>query len=435
LGCSNTKKFQWNHLPIECQSDVDVVLTAISNSYIQKWEDIHESLQSIDSVAFAAWKSILRWQEEYYTNLTLCCPTLNRDFFISCIEQEKIDDWDDLPQEYRNNLDFARALTLFPSKSVAYSILDEFPDLCQDRETWLKVMRSPSLHNYVGSLLELFAPNGITSDKSLMLYACQFDTVLRSVDVTLSQDISFLCEVLQQHPQQLVYLDRESQRLFPELVPSCLRSFSELNLPSHTIRKLVENLDRTFWNNQSNCRLWFILGFPHPHVLMSRGYILSYFYYDKEEVAILIATHCRREYRNDSFSIATSDRLRSDKSFMSKVVELDPELILCAVDELQTDFDLALMSIGNSRQIYDYYAENKTEFMQVMVDTVRHKLSLYDLYLNVVLAGMVQPQSYLYKLGQGNETTISFKKSIASYLGVPFGRQLHMLRKIESNSE
>lgn len=431
-GFHDDKKFRWEHLPVECQSDIDVTLTAISNHYVQKWEDIPQSLHNIESVAFEAWKSILRWREEYYNNLTQCSPTLNRIFFLSCIEQEKIDDWDDLPQEYRRDVEFARDITFFPSKSVAYSILDEFPDLCEERETWVKVLRSPSIHNYVGSLLELFAPISITSDRPLMLQACQFDTVLRSVHVTLGQDRLFLSEVLQQYPQQLIYLDNESQLLFPDLVLSYLRPFSELNLPSHAIRKLVESLDLSFWNIRSNCILWFTYGFPHPHVLQTRSDILTDVYFDNEEIAILIAAHCRADYRKDSFSMATSDRLRSDKAFMTKIVELDPTLILSAVDELQTDFDLALMSIGNSKRVYDFYAEHRVIFLQAFFDMVHQKLSLYDSYVNLVLGGMMQPQCHLAKLGQDNETTISFKKCIAAYLGVPFGRQLRWLRQSAS---
>jgi hypothetical protein len=91
----------------------------------------------------------------------------------------------------------------------------------------------------IGSLLELFAPISIASDKSLMLQACQFDSVLRSVDVTLTQDRSFLSAALQQHPQQLMYLDIESQLRFPELVISCLKPFYELNLPSHASKSLL----------------------------------------------------------------------------------------------------------------------------------------------------------------------------------------------------
>jgi hypothetical protein len=433
--CNDVKKFQWRHLPDECKTDVDVVLTAISNKYIQQWDDIPIALQSIESVAFAAWKSFLRWHEKYYTNLLQCSPTLNRDFFISCIEQEKVDDWDDLPQEYRTDIEFARGVKFFPSKSIAYSILDEFQELCQERETWVKVLRSTALHNYVGNLLELFAPVTILSDRPLMLQACQFDTVLRSVDETLGHDRSFLLGVLQLYPQQLIYLDNESQHMFPDLVLSTLTPFSGLNLPRHAIRKLIESLDPSFWNYRTNYIIWFTSGLPHPHVLQSERTINVDAYYDNEEIALLIAAHCRVDFRKDSFATTTSDRLRSDKSFLTKVLELDPMLILCAADELQTDFDLALMSVGNSKQAYEYYAERHTDFLEEFLDTVNQKLTLYDSYVHLVLGGIMQPQSYLCKLGQDNETTISFKKSIAAYLDVPFGQKLRWLRQSASLRE
>ena len=431
---NDVKKFRWKHLPDECKSNVDVALAAISNRYIEQWEDIPIALQSVESVAFAAWKSILRCHGRYYSNLSLYSPALNRDFFVSCIEQEKVDEWDDLPQEYRTDIEFARSLTFFPSKSIAYSILDEFQEMCYERETWVKVLRSTALHNYVGNLLELFAPITIISDRPLMLQACEFDTVLRSVDETLGHDRSFLLEVLQQYPQQLIYLDNESQHMFPDLVLSTLTPLSELNLPRHAIRKLIESLDPSFWNFRSNYIIWFTSGFPHPHVLQAERSIIADAYYDNEEIAMLIAAHCRADFRQDSFETTTSDRLRSDESFMTKVLELDPMLILCAADELQTDFDLALISIGNSKQAYEYYAERHIKFLGEFLDAVNQKLILYESYVHLVLGGIMQPQCYLSKLGQDNETTMSFKKSIAAYLDVPFGQKLRWLRHSARNA-
>ena len=428
---SSTNKFKWEHLPDVCRSNVDVALTAISNSFIQEWEDIPISVQNNESVAFAAWVKILRWHEKYYSNLIQLCPTLDRDFFKTCIEQEKIDDWDDLPHEHRTDIEFARGISFFPSKSIAYSILDEFSELCQEREIWLKVLSSTSIHSYIGSLIELFAPNSITSDRALMIQACQFDTVLRSVNATLGQNRSFLIDVLQRHPQQLAYLDNESQLIFPDLVLNSLKPFADLNLSGHAIMRLIDNLDNSFWNDQSNYALWLKSGLPHPQVLL-RNTTIADAYYDCEETAFLIAAHCREGYRRESFLLATSDRLRSDKSFMTKGLELDPQLIFCAADELQTDFDLALISIGNSKQVYDFYKDKQTTFVSEYFDTVSEQLSLYDSYVCLVLGGIMQPQSYLSRLGQGNETTISFKQSIAAFLGVPFGRRLRWLRQSAS---
>lgn len=72
---------------------------------------------------------------------------------------------------------------------------------------------------------------------------------------------------------------------------------------------------------------------------------------------------------------------------------------------------------------------------------VRARLELYDTFVRVFLCGIaiIRPHQSpatrcsLPRLDKGFETTITFKKSIADYLGVPMKEELHPLRTASTN--
>jgi hypothetical protein len=423
--------FQWNDLPNTCQSDIDVVLAGISGDYIRQWQDVPIHLRNNCDVAFSAWKAFLRWNEEYYLSLTHLAPCLNRDFFRKCIEQEKIDDWDDLPQEYREDMEFARSVNIFPSTSMAYSILDKFPDLCEVQETWIKLLKSKSIGTYVGNLLEMFAPVNIVSDHHFMLQACTFDGVLRSVDQSLGHNRSFLTAVLHRYPDQLVHLGYDSQLLFPDLVLSSLQPFSRKDLHVSVLRKLVVALHPSFWSERRNIETWFLAGLPHPHVVDLND-VLAEDWNADEELMLLLAAYCNGKYRKDSFFLVSLS-LRNDKTFMWKVLACDPLLFICASEALQVDFDLAVFAFGSTIDVYNIYmmrqlSRDNQLFLETFFKKVNEKLSMHHLFTRLILIGIAQPQCFLSLFGRGNETALSFKKTIAEYLDVPYGPELRLLR-------
>jgi hypothetical protein len=426
--------FSWTDLPEGCRSDVDVVLIGIKSYFIERWEDIPLHLQCNDDVEIEAWKHILRWNEEYYTRLSEVAPIFDRDFFRLCIEQEKIEDWDDLPPEHRENIDFARSVNFFPSESIAFRIFDCFPDLCEEQDTWTKLLESNLNGYHIRKLLEIFAP----FERNFMLRACQYDSVLLCVELPLAHDRSFLEEVLDRYPDQLAHLQHDVQFMFPELVLSylskfvrCLPPFSEGVVHTANIRRLALALHSSFWSERNNLVAWFLAGLPHPDS-MNDSIIVSEGFNMDEELMILIASHGDKDLRAESFS-SVSLSLRNDKSFMRKALEYDPFLICCASDTLQKDFDLALLAFGTSDEVYIKYArqplpETKLRFLESFFVIVRDKLSAHHLFADLFLFGIAQPQCFLSMLGQGHETSLSFKKSIAGYLDVPIGRDLRLLR-------
>lgn len=430
--------FSWTDLPDICRSDVDVVLNGIKSYVINRWEDIPVHLQSDRDVAMEAWKNFLRWNEEYYTSLSSVAPILNRDFFRSCIEQGKIEDWDDLPPEYRESIDFARTVGFYPSESIAFSILNSFPDLCDEQETWLKVLKSNLNGYYTRKLLDIFAPIDLLLDHNFMLRACQYDSVLLCVELPLAHDRSFLVEVLDRYPDQLAHLHHDVQLMFPELVLSYLSEFVQSLPPfsqglehSANIRRLALALHSSFWSERNNLLTWFLAGLPHPHS-MDDSIIVSDVFNMDEDLMMLIASHGDKNLRTESFS-SVSSALRDNKCFMEKALDHDPVLFSCASETLQMDFDLALLAFGTSDEVYMNYArqplsETKFRFLESFFVIVRDKLLAHHLFCDLFLFGIAQPQCILSMLGQGHETSQSFKKTIADYLDVPMGRELRLLR-------
>jgi Domain of unknown function (DUF4116) len=437
-GQESRQTFSWTDLPDVCRSNVDVVLIGIKCYVINRWEDIPLPLQSNSDVAMEAWKHILRWNEEYYTRLSSVAPILNCDSFRSCIEQEKIEDWDDLPPEYRDNIDFARSIRFFPSESVAFSIFNCFPDLCEEQETWSKLLESSLNGYYTRKLLDIFAPIDILSDHNFMLRACQYDSVLICVELPLAHDRSFLTEVLDRYPDQLAHLHHDVQLMFPDLFLSYLSDFVRCLPPlsqgvehSANIRRLALALHSSFWSEHNNLMAWFLAGLPRPHS-MDESIILSDVVNADAELMILIASHGDKDLRTESFSFV-SPSLRNNKSFMRKAIKCDPFLFCCASETLQMDFDLALLVFGTSYEAYVKFArqplpESMLRFLESFFGIVEDKLSAHHLFADLFLFGIAQPQCFLSMLGQGHETSQSFKKTIAEYLDVPIGRELRLLR-------
>jgi hypothetical protein len=119
---------------------------------------------------------------------------------------------------------------------------------------------------------------------------------------------------------------------------------------------------------------------------------------------------------------------------MRKVLECNPFLFSCASDTLQLDFDLALLAFGSSDEVYIKYlkqpvTEHKLRFLKSFRVIVHEKLSAHHLFYDLFLMGIVQPQCFLSMLGQGPETSLSFKKTISEYLDVPVGQELRLLRR------
>jgi hypothetical protein len=316
---------------------------------------------------------------------------------------------------------------------MACSILRRFPDLCSEPETWVKLLlESPNI-DYDGriNLLIFFAPANIKANRKLMLRACRFDMVIAYVDDSLRHDLTFLVSVLDCYPFQLAHLDEDVRLMFPDLILSYLGLFLKAALhPSYEqsiTYFLAGNLSSSFWRDRRNIEAWFLAGLPHPHTIVSED--LSREWNEDADLMLLIASHVHHKFQTGSF-FCVSLTLRSDKSFMKKAIILDPFLFFCTSDTLQQDFDLRLIAFGSSVEVYNKFAGQPVpaHFQESLLTSVEAKLSVHHAFSHLFLVGMEQPQYILSLLNNGWETSLSFKKAIAEYLGVPIGRELHLLR-------
>ena len=414
---------QWNDLPDTCKVDRSVAVAAIHNFHLQRWNDVPNQLQNDEEVAFAAWKRFLRWNERYFSNLQLHAPCLNQAFFRKCMEEGMLEEWNDLPSEFRNDIAFARSISRFPSKYLVLSILDGFPILCEERDSWIKLM--DVCPDYLGDLLALYAPVDILMDRSLMVVASRLPRVLENVDDTLGLDRSFLEEVLDQNPLQLASLSLDVQILFPDLVLQHLPLWSQHpELSRRNIDGLLSWLDRSFWGDRLFLETWIRLGLPVHHWMLPDPW-------DSDRgLFLLVAAHSRADYRSDSFSNA-SPALRADKNFMLQVLEHDAQLIFCTSQEVQRDFDIAVFVFAKSLVAFaDIYP---VEFTRQLDLKMKEKLFVHELFFKTILCGIWQSADNspcaLPLLSQGSETTMSYKRAIAEFLGIPTGRELRLLRR------
>ena len=61
----------------------------------------------------------------------------------------------------------------------------------------------------------------------------------------------------------------------------------------------------------------------------------------------LLVLKCNSGNITNDFMEATTETLRSKKSFMLKAVELNPEVLVCARGGLQHDFDVVMAAFGS----------------------------------------------------------------------------------------
>ena len=131
---------------------------------------------------------------------------------------------------------------------------------------------------------------------------------------------------------------------------------------------------------------------------------------------------------------------------MLVALAVDPMLYFCMPDSLKRDFDLTILAFSGSSKTIEFSnidvgddcVENHVSAISAKVS---HLLELHATFHATVLQGMSgitkasEPTSgsTLLALNQGTETTTSYKRLIAAYLGIPTGERLFMLRRASAN--
>jgi hypothetical protein len=118
---------------------------------------------------------------------------------------------------------------------------------------------------------------------------------------------------------------------------------------------------------------------------------------------------------------------------MLQVVELNSDLFFEAYEALENDFDLTVTALASSLP-YDNFSpmafsffekrRNNLDYFEEMRTKIQEKVRAYDTFMKVVLVGMSlgNESCCLTLLNQGAETEVGYKKLIAEYLDVPYGK-------------
>ena len=164
----------WTDLPLDWKSDREVAVVALQHDKIRA-SDLPADLQT------------------------------DRAFLIGAVNKNtKI--WYSLPDNFKNDISFARSITSYTHHGATEEILGEFPPLANERDVWSAIIcNSPKLGELVYSLVVSKAPPVIRSDRELMLKACSIDPEIL-VDVlgeTFARDGDFVRDLLTLDPQLL----------------------------------------------------------------------------------------------------------------------------------------------------------------------------------------------------------------------------------------
>ena len=379
-------------------------------------------------------------------------PAMSDYSFVMELLAEDPRRWVRLPPYLTDDGQFVKHCLPAMNAFILSLVLKHHPSFRDDREFWqyyIERSRAGGRGLAFSDDLHVYAPDSIKSDVYLMASAASVSSrCLLFVSQSLWERKSFVACLLHHDPENLRYLNTSVQSQFPDLVAKSFSKFRQLHRGDNRYfhaSECAKCVSKTLWEKRVFLEAWFRAGLPFLHKHFPR--VLR----NDETLFLLLAEHGRfksPEPRAEDLDylktfIMASPDLKRDKAFMMKAIELDsyvwqytaaeifydPDILLLAFSGLKSNtclFSNILASSSHHRRrslLPDYFA------------TVQSKLSIYDDFLSVVLPAMTfpRPQCLLSRLNQGGETGQCFRKSIASYLGVPVGKELRLLRRAKSN--
>lgn len=113
------------------------------------------------------------------------------------------------------------------------------------------------------------------------------------------------------------------------------------------------------WAHRDVAIAWFRAGLPFLHGVMTT-YPACLSLSNDKEIFLLVAEHCVPDLKKES-NLSSSQALRNNKEFMTKVLAKDASLFLCASTELKHDFDFVTLAFASSPEIIKEYMEEQNE--------------------------------------------------------------------------
>jgi Domain of unknown function (DUF4116) len=323
-------------------------------------------------------------------------------------------------------------------------VLEHFDGIGQKREFWEAFLRSkrdiPLFKDFFKLISKYAQP--LLDDRDLVLKLCAYnDGVYYYLSRDWKQDEGIVEAVLMSNPLMLKHLSEDVQQMYAALVASAIERLP-LSIPCFR-RFAQSHIYESLWANRSVALAWVSAG----------GNFLDSFpeeFKDDEELVVAFLQHDDDIQLNPRESqLKPTPRLLADKQFMLKAVKARPAYLAEVSKELAGDWDLLLAAMTNpriaflngqklnqGRWIHGDTGKDAYEFWIDTSKTVRDKLHAHDIFVKLMLGGMMAStgeSSPLTLLNQGKETSLALTKPIAEYLGVPMGEELRMLREARKN--
>lgn len=309
--------------------------------------------------------------------------------------------WYSLPETFATCIDSARAIEQFSNAELVEEVLDRFPVLAEQSETWRKVIRSSYRRMRMSSTggldvyetFESFAPTNFLGDKKLMLEACAEDSeMLRLLRAGLAQDRDILEAAIDNSGYALSHIPGSVQVDHPDLVIRGLGNFDDYD--DEIYPELVAT---NLWTNLEVIKAWFSAGGDvHEYFSEAQKNVESFGRLATEEASRRM--HCQVYWDGflhsgglDLFLEGTSEELRNNKSFMKSAVELHSWLYLEAGESLQQDMDLAISAFGSQKggdlldallskeeDIHGHDDTDLLEFLHNVHNVVKTKVETFD---------------------------------------------------------
>jgi len=140
------------------------------------------------------------------------------------------------------------------------------------------------------------------------------------------------------------------------------------------------------------------------------------------------------------------DALLRDREFMLEALTIEGRIILFAPATLRQEFDVQVVAVANHNNTAIQQSSIAVALGSVidipkLQHQIQERLQLHQTFFQDFLRGIAivehhqppQLRSHLPMLDRGVETSQAFKRLIAEYLGVPFGRHLFLLRQADTN--
>lgn len=346
--------------------------------------------------------------------------------------------WYDLPNEFKDDPAWVKAIGFFRSKAMVQDVFDRFPLLAADRGMWhtlllqferpeIRLALEEFYYEYPELVRDL-APIHIRLDRELMLGACAIHRgVLELLAPGFQEDLEFLQAIQTNFPMFLLEeMTHAAQRRYPALTVKAIGWYEDVIEADDIAPELWENLDivEAYWEHG-------YLGEFHtqfPETLK-----------DNKRVGLLVAQYCPLALES-----ATSEALRGDKVFMTQVISIDTRLLEKACGSLCRNFDLNVLAFGIEeehdfpfpqhrglapRMLEDDQDGSRLKFLRNVLSEAQEKIVRFEGFAQVFLYGFLDEHSPIFVLSNRKETSMGLKKMIYEFVGVPLVAEYPLLRR------